>query len=186
MNIDPITIPLRELRNQFKDEDISAKLQSFHCCREEFIENYVRNKSVHAEIMGDVKSYLILDTESTDLCILGYYALTLKVIHLRNISGSKAKCLHLKKKEDHYIPTYYIALLAKNDIYKESITGNDILNSALATIQNASLSVGGRAVWVEAKKENQGVVDFYQQNEFKEFQQEEQHDGIYLHLIKTV
>jgi len=186
INIKPIAIPFRELLEEFTRDDIESLLDGFKCSRESFIEGFVRDKCVHSENMGDTKSYFILDENSDDLCILGYYALTLKVIYLAEISGGKAKKLHQKEKTNLYIPTYYIALLAKNDTYKESIEGKYVLESALATIQTAAQSVGGRVVWVEAKKEHRGVVEFYQNNGFTEFQVEEQSDGFYSHLLKIV
>jgi len=186
IKINPIAILFRELLEEFTEEEVDTILESFKCRQETFIENFVQQKSKHSEKMGDTKSYFILDENNTDLCVLGYYALTLKVIHLEDISSKKAKSLHLKETKDQYIPTYYIALLAKNDMYKDEIDGKSILDSALATIQNAAQNVGGRVVWVEAKKQNEGVVNFYQQNGFKEFQVELQPDGQYSHLLKIV
>ena len=94
--IKPITIPLDELLNKFTEDELSNALESFSCTRESFIEDFVKNKSVHSEKMGEDKSYFILDSDRKEFCILGYYALTLKVIHLKKLSGKKAKQLHLK------------------------------------------------------------------------------------------
>ncbi len=181
--IKPITIPLGELLNEFPEHKLSNALERFVCSREPFIEDFIKNKSIHSEKMGDIKSYFILDSDREEFCILGYYALTLKVMYLKKLSGKKAKKLHLLKNEDNYIPTYYIALLAKNDAYCDKIKGCDILDSALQKIGEASKHVGGRVVWVEAKM-NKGVIDFYTNNGFKEFQVEEQEDGHYSHLLK--
>lgn len=184
--IKPIAIPFKELLEEFEQGDIESLLNSFQCARECFIEDFVQNKCIQSETMGDTKSYFILDQDDNGLRVLGYYALTLRVIHLAEISGKKAKKLHQKEKTDLHIPTYYIAILAKNDLYREVIDGSSILESALTTIQDAANKVGGRVVWVEAKKEHAGVIDFYQKNGFTEFQVEEQHDGLYSHLLKTV
>ena len=157
--IDPITIPFRELLAELPEREVNSMLQSFTCNREPFIENFVRNKSKHTEKMGDTKSYFILDNDGGSLQILGYYALTLKVICLKQMSKKEAKKLHLRSNsENQYIPTYYIALLAKNDKYKEKIEGKKLLYSALEMIQSASETVGGRVVWVEAKKQHGGVT----------------------------
>lgn len=184
--IKPITIPFKELLDKFETDDIESLLSSFQCTQERFIEDFVQKKCMQSELMGDTKSYFILDEDKSGLRILGYYALTLKVIYLAEISGNKAKKLHQKEKTDLHIPTYYIAILAKNDPYKDIIKGSCILESALATIQTAAKKVGGRVVWVEAKKEHAGVINFYQENGFTEFQVEEQDDGFYSHLLKTV
>ncbi|WP_406657919.1 hypothetical protein V7O62_05005 [Methanolobus sp. ZRKC2] len=184
--IDPIAIPFRELLSEFSEEEIGLMIKSFTCSREPFIEDFVQNKCIHAEKMGDTKSYFILDNDSQDLEVLGYYALTLKVICLKEVSKKKAKLLHLSDTVNQYIPTYYIAILAKNDQYKDNIEGSKILHSALEMIQNASDFVGGRVVWVEAKKQHPGVTKFYEENGFKEFQEEEQEDGLYSHLLKVI
>ncbi|WP_048063285.1 hypothetical protein [Methanococcoides burtonii] len=172
--------------DQLEEDEVLGMLENFDCRRETFIEDFVKNKSIHSEKMGNTKSYFILDGNRDELCILGYYALTLKVICLPELTKKQAKKLHLKNPEDKYLPTYYIALLAKNDTYKDQIKGKNILNSALNKIGEAVKCVGGRAVWVEAKKKNDGVFNFYTSNGFQEFQVEEQEDGQYSHLLRVV
>ena len=153
---------------ELPEEKINSMLQSFECRREPFIEDFVRNKSRHSEKMGDTKSYFILDNDCESIQVLGYYALTLKVICLEEMSKKEAKKLHLRdNSEKQYIPTYYIALLAKNDRYKDGIEGKRILFSAMEMIQSASEMVGGRVVWVEAKKQHGAVTAFYEMNGFK-------------------
>lgn len=185
-----ISIPFSEMVKTLNEEIIDDMLKMFCCRREPFIETFIKEKIFSAEEMGSTKSYFILDEDRSDsntLCAVGYYALSLKVLVInKGMSKKKVKALHLMDNEDH-IPTYYIALLAKNDKYEKEIQGKEIINCAMSTIIEAVKCVGGRVVWVEAKNKNKKVVDFYINNGFKEFQQELQDDGeVYSHLLKIV
>lgn len=193
VTINPITIPFSELiksaeKGQIDKGTLAELLQNFSCKREPFIENFVRNSCYQAEIMRSSKSYFILDEDQPDfLCALGFYSLSLKVFYTSNdISKKKLEKLGIRKKEASKA-AYYIALLAKNDAYKDEIEGNIILESAMGKIVEAMRRVGGKIVWVEAKKKNQAVIDFYSTNGFDEFYTEKQEDGEhYSHLINFI
>ncbi len=193
ININLITIPLSELIKSVDNgvvdkETLDCMLKSFSCEREPFIENFIRKSSIQAEIMRSSKSYFILNEDQRDyLRAFGFYSLSLKVFYISNgISKKRKEKLGVKNNQTH-IATYYIALLAKNDTYKEKIEGKLILDSAMGKIAKAMKHVGGRITWVEAKKKNRKVIDFYIDNGFKEFQNEKQEDGeYYSHLLKII
>ena len=189
--INPIVIPFRELNETLREDLISEMLESFRCGREPFIENFVRTKVPHSEETGSSKSYFIIDQDRSDtrnICILAYYCLALKVMCItKEITGKDVQRLKLRNKTQKHVPTYYIAQLAKNDIYQDEIIGKDILDSAISSILKAVKFVGGRVVWAEAKRENSGVMQFYLNNGFTELQTEKQEDNkIYSHLVRIV
>lgn len=188
--INLILMPFSELIKSLDKKIIDDMLENFYCERESFIEDFIKRKSYHAETMGSSKSYFILDEDRSDsdhLCALGFYALSLKVWVLKkDISKNNLKKLHLQNKYENHISTYYIALLGKNDIYRKEINGKQIIDCAINTIIEAIKCVGGRVTWVEARKKNQKVIDFYINNGFKVFQTELQDDEEYSHLIRIV
>ena len=155
--INPICISCQDLLKEYSEEEIKTIVSSFSCPREPFIEDFVQQKCIHAEKMGNTRSYFIFDAD--DFALLGYYALTLKILHLKKISKKKAKALHLPDNVNQSLPTYYIGLLAKNETYKDQIEGKYILENALDIIETAADYVGGRVIWLEAKKCNQGVMN---------------------------
>jgi hypothetical protein len=193
ISINLITVPLSELiksvdNGEIDKDTLKYMLETFSCKKEPFIENFIRKSSTQAEIIRSSKSYFILDEDQRDyLCALGFYSLSLKVFYISNsISKKKKEKLGVTDNQTH-IATYYIALLAKNDTYKEKIEGKLILDSAMGKIVEAMKHVGGKITWVEARKKHQKVIDFYMNNGFKDFQTEEQEDGeYYSHLLKII
>jgi hypothetical protein len=162
-------------------------LEDFSCKREPFIENFIRRSCYQAEIMRSSKSYFILDEDEKDcLRALGFYSLALKAFYINEgMSNKKKKKLGVKDNQP-YIATYYIGLLAKNEKYSKEIEGKLILDSAMGKIAEAMRHVGGKVTWVEAKKKNQKVIDFYINNGFQEFQTEQQEEGEHSHLAKII
>ena len=162
-------------------------LENFSCKREPFIENFIRKSCYQAEIMRSSKSYFILDEDEKDyLRALGFYSLALKVFYLNeSMSKKKKRKLGVKDNQTH-IATYYIGLLAKNENYSKEIEGKLILDSAMGKIAEAMRHVGGKVTWVEAKKKNQKVIDFYITNGFQEFQTEKQEGVEHSHLAKII
>jgi len=61
---------------------------------------------------------------------------------------------------------YLIAQLAKNDLYRSEIKGEEILDRAINIIERSQKLVGGRIIMVEC--ENKGsLLKFYEEHGFK-------------------
>ncbi len=173
-------------------ELLNNMLSDFSCSKEESIENFVRENAINAEKSGTCISYFIIDEDkstSNTICVLGYYGVSLKSLKIQkdtNVSGRLQRKLKLKKESDRIVPAYLIAQLAKNDKFKNDISGDEILNHALDTVLTAIKCVGGNLVWVEANRERKNVMDFYSRNGFKEIQSETR-DGIeFSQLFKLI
>lgn len=186
INIDLVCISGQDILNEYSEDVVSSFLSTFSCPLEPFIEEFVQNKCISAEKIGKTRSYFIIDFENKQPLLLGYFALTLKILYLKQISKKKASSLHLSGNTEQRIPAYYIALLAKNQTYKDQIDGKVILDNAVNIIETAADHVGNHAIWLEAKKQNAGVMAFYLSNKFKEFQEETQDDGTYSHLVRKI
>jgi len=64
---------------------------------------------------------------------------------------------------------YLIAQLAKNDLYRSEIKGEEILDRAINIIERSQKLVGGRIIMVEC--ENKGsLLKFYEEHGFKSLQ----------------
>lgn len=84
----------------------------------------------------------------------------------------------LRKKLDGYsskkdnetiteLPGYLIGQLARNsNIDKKLLPGHKLLDYCLGVLQPAITFVGGRIIFVESK-DKKGLLDFYQNNNFK-------------------
>lgn len=80
-------IPLQTLIRQLgEDKDfLQSILSSFACYQDADIESFLHNKSVEFENISKSRTYLVCDykkMESGEISILGYFALSLKVLIL--------------------------------------------------------------------------------------------------------
>ena len=64
-----------------------------------------------------------------------------------------------------------IGQLAKNDTYSNYISGDDVIELALAVIGRAQEIIGGRVVFIECQDKPE-LIEFYSRNGFKVFRQD--------------
>ena len=69
------------------------------------------------------------------------------------------------------IPSFLIGQLAKNDTYSNYISGDDVIELALAVIGRAQEIIGGRVVFIECQDKPE-LIEFYSRNGFKVFRQD--------------
>ena len=81
-------------------------------------------------------------------------------------------------REQEGIPSYFIAQLGKNDMFKYNFKGKYLLDEAVNIVYDCIGLLGGTIVWLEANKEADSVVKFYKNNMFIELQYEMQEDGV--------
>jgi predicted GNAT family N-acyltransferase len=79
---------------------------------------------------------------------------------------------------------YLIGQLAKNDNYKDQVTGAELLNYAIPLIKNCMKIIGGRVVLVECKNQEK-LVDFYKKQDFTKLQETEDTKNM-IQLVQTL
>lgn len=85
--------------------------------------------------------------------------------------------MNLLKDQDG-IPSYFIAQLGKNDMFKYNFKGEYLLDEAVNLVYECMEILGGTIVWLEADKEANYVVNFYKNYGFTELQSEIQEDKV--------
>lgn len=90
--------------------------------------------------------------------ILAYFTLGLQVLKVPEelFSGRKTKVLDgfsskIRGNKITEFPTILIGQLGKNELYKDSISGPDIMHYCLATLLEGQARLGGRIVMLECK-----------------------------------
>ena len=173
-------IPLQSLIEAVGEDKslLQSILSSFSCDLDTDIEFFLHNKAEEFEQILKARTYLVCDDEemkSGRVVILGYFSLSLKVLILPDELS-----IHARKKIDGYrgkirgvpvreIPCYLIGQLAKNmSLDNNPLSGESLLNEALAVVEGASRIVGGRCVMVESHAKDK-LLEFYQKNEFEVF-----------------
>ncbi len=155
----------------------------FHCDREPDMVNFLRERASLFEAKAKSRTYLLLDEEALHqgkIRIVAFFSLApqvmfvppdLSVRQVRRLDGFSGK-IHGRKIEA--LPAVLIGQLAKEDHFAESITGHEILAHAWNVIGKAHAAIGGRIVMVDVKSSAEGLIRFYERENFKFISQSEE------------
>ena len=140
------------------DENKAQELISiFMCQRDSDIENFLKERAILFEKLGKSRTFFIFDEDEAEFKILAYFTLAIQVLKvpealsnrkIKNFDGFNAKDNGQRIAE---FPTILIGQLGKNELYEESITGNEIMQYCLITVLEGQIRLGGRIVMLECK-----------------------------------
>lgn len=182
LELDLIVVPYNKFI-QYSDEEKAKKtLNSFFCSKDSDIQDFIRNKMEIFDDRSICRSYLILDRKNSNdenFYILGFFALALKILTVNQdkLTRKQKKDMNLLRDQDG-IPSYFIAQLGKNDMFKYNFKGKYLLDEAVNIVYECMEMLGGNIVWLEANKEADYIVRFYKNNGFIELQSEVQEDEV--------
>lgn len=182
LELDPIVVSYKQLTEFADKEKVNRTLSSFYCVKDPDIQDFVRRNMNKFDDKSICRSYLILDRKNSDdenFCVLGFFALALKILRVdqSKLSRKQKKDMNLLREQEG-IPSYFIAQLGKNDMFKHNFEGRYLLDEAVNIVYDCMGLLGGTIVWLEANKEAASVVKFYKDNGFIELQSELQEDGV--------
>jgi hypothetical protein len=180
--LDPIVIPYSKFIEFSNEKKAKTTLTSFFCSNDSDIQDFIRNKMERFEDRSICRSYLILDrknSEDENFYILGFFVLALKILTIDQdkLTRRQKKDMNLLRDQDG-IPSYFIAQLGKNDMFKYNFKGKHLLDEAVNIVYECMEMLGGTIVWLEANKEADYVVNFYKNYGFIELQSEVQEDEV--------
>jgi len=155
-------------------------LSSFSCKNDTDIESFLHNRAIEFEFLSKARTYLVCDADALDkeerFLILGYFSLSLKTLSIpdgvsnrkrKDFDGFNAK-MHGEPIRD--VPCYLIGQFGKNSAIpkeKQMLSGDELMEFALAALRPAFEAVGGRHVMVECH-DKKVLLDFYHRNGFDE------------------
>lgn len=169
---------------------LNDALDSFRCCLDTDIEDFLRTKTALFLSRGWCSIYLIVDEEAFDagkIQIDAYFTLSHKPII--PISASKSNIQKASGfKDSPVIPCVLIGQLGKykervsdTEIHSAPITSREILDFAFEVIRASSALIPCRCALVECS-ENEKVQQSYKNYGFRSFQ----FDGGHYQLIKLI
>ncbi len=130
----------------------------FVCEKDSDIENFLKSRAIQFEKLGKSRTFFIYDEDQDDFQILAYFTLAIKVLKIPEdlISGRTAKAFdgYSSKLNGRIItefPSILIGQLGKNEMYKNVISGFEVLEYCLATILEGQIFLGGRIILLECK-----------------------------------
>ncbi|EIC5074575.1 hypothetical protein ACN930_002266 [Vibrio parahaemolyticus] len=147
-------------------EGCQRLFSDFSCPKNPDLEIFLKTKSIRFEQSDNSRTYLILDSESTD--ILAYFSISFKEVSLTQaeLSKNQVKKLDGINKHSERVRAYLIGQIGKNfAIPQNPISLPNILEEVYAIIEAAQALVGGRAIILECGKVNK-LIDIYRDNGF--------------------
>ncbi len=161
---------------------------NFFCKKDKDVQNFLHNKAIRFEEADKSRTYFVVDEEKLNeskLAIFGYFSLGIKSIDLaEDIPKNQRRKLDGLSKNADSLNVYLIGQLAKNDNYKDQVTGAELLNYAIPLIKNCMKIIGGRVVLVECKNQEK-LVDFYKKQDFTKLQETEDTKNM-IQLVQTL
>ncbi len=152
---------------EISDEHRAQELISIFVCKNDNdIENFLKDKAILFEKIGKSRTFLIYNEEEDTFTVLAYFSLALQILkipeglsnrQIKNLDGYNAK---IKGERITELPAILVGQLGKNDLYKEAISGYEIMQYCLSTLLLGQERLGGRIIMLECKNVPY-LIDFY-------------------------
>lgn len=168
-------INIRDLIEQLKAEEVRGILSVFSCPKNFDIEDFLIRNAIDFSKRGITQTHLVFAVINETTELLGYFALTNKILTIdpTNISKAIRKRLErhavLDEKTGLYnIPTPLIAQLGKNydrDLNK-FVTGDELLQIACGKVAEIQRELGGTLTYIECENSSK-LIEFYTRSGFR-------------------
>lgn len=162
----------------------------FKCSKDNDIANFLKYRAIAFEKLGKSRTFLIFDEDAENFRVLAYFTLALQVFRvpeeysnrkIKEFDGYNAKINGERIAE---FPAILIGQVGKNDLYKEQITGYEIMQYCLNILMDGQMRLGGRIILLECK-DVPYLIDFYSQFGFAKLEKDYQEDEL-IQLIKIL
>jgi hypothetical protein len=168
-------LPLRTLLETAGRDQVVLAVSNFYCKRNEDVQEFLRSKAIDFEYKNIGRTYLFVDEEQLAnddvIAILGYFTITMKSLTFsEDVSKTCRKRITSNKYADQAVG-YLIGQLGKNDDYKDYISGQELVETALELIDELFEKLGGRFVLVECEDDSK-LIQFYERLDFKIIQEQ--------------
>lgn len=186
----------------FGESEIKSILSDFSCPYNKDIESFIRVKAIEFSKQSVAETYLVYADYQERAVLVGYFTLANKMIVIptkhKRISNGLRKRLskfsmnifneRIQSEDSLMIPSILIAQLSKNfnNGYNKLITGDELLNLAIAQIKKVQRLIGGKVCYLECEDKD-FLLNFYSENGFVNFgkrllehDEKEQYEGHYL------
>lgn len=192
-------INILDMLDEMGESYVGSWLSLFSCPKNPEIEYYLKNNAIEFAKKGISITYLVFGQDQDNTYLLGYYALTYKILRLdrNSISRTTEKKVARFGEFDalsgsYSLPAPLIAQFGKNYADKniaKLFHGNELMDLALDQVAKIQHMAGGRLVYLECE-ENQILIDFYSKQGFIEFDKrfttEDDPNAFYLQWMKIL
>lgn len=170
-------INILDLVDEMGESFVESWLSLFSCPHNPEIEHYIKNNALEFAKKGISITYLVFGQDQSNTFLVGYYALTYKILRVErsSISRTTEKRIARFGDYDELSGTYslaapLIAQFGKN--YADSVPagfhGTELMSLVLDQLQKIQRMAGGRLVYLECE-DNPFLLDFYSRQGFTPF-----------------
>jgi len=154
---------------------VSNILSTFSCPHNEDIELFLKERAIDFSNQGIARTHLIMRESPSGLELLGYYALTNKVLTISPEGLSKSTKKRIERfgvldavTNIYHVATPLIAQLGKNytDELNSAISGDELLQIACDKVIDIQEELGGKLVYLECENHPK-LIEFYSRNGFR-------------------
>ena len=174
---------LKDLLNDYPEEEIKALMLTFRCSLEPDVELFLHSKAINFENRHLSRTYLWIDSSQPQ--VIAYFSLSLKSLelNLKDVSLSRTKLRELfygfsptieeiDQGISKFLPVYLIGQLGRHEkINSDNFPGDYILDTAKAKIKKCFENLGCKLIIVEVldgdSETKQKLVKFYTRNGFQ-------------------
>ena len=174
------------LEQALGEDGLNAILSGYSCPQNADIEDYLHHKALQFSRQGLAKTHLVFASYQGTPVLVGYFALANKTLLIpdksrlsKNLKRRIAKfATHIPETKMNTVTAPLIAQLGKNytNGYNALITGDELLKMACDRIQETQLVFGGKVAYLECHP-NVGLIHFYEDNGFQEFNRRSDDNG---------
>ncbi|HZK37757.1 MAG TPA: hypothetical protein VFC98_02605 [Clostridia bacterium] len=173
------------------ENKIQELISIFYCEKDKDVENFLKDKSIIFEKLGKSRTYFIYDENAEEFNILAYFTLAMQVLKVPEelLSGRKTKLLDgygskIKGEKITEFPTILIGQIGKNDLYKELISGKEIMEYCILLVLRGQATLGGRIIMLECK-DIPYIINLYEKFGFQKLERNYEDDE-FLQMIKIL
>lgn len=181
-------VNILDFLDDFGEVPLDFLLRSFSCPLNLEIEDFLRSKALDFALQKISMTYLVFNENNQ---LLGYYTLTHKSILIPCVNLSKTsqkkigRFSNLEQEAQSYQSSaFLIAQLGKNMSIAEgkTIKGSELLQCSFDVLKKVQRLIGGGIVFLECE-DTPKLINFYQQNKFKEYNMRIASNGVVYHQL---
>lgn len=170
-------VNLNYIISELGEEKSKQILSNFCCPKNKDVEDFIKLKSIEFSKQGLAGIHLVFIIIDDNLSLLGYFALSNKIISIssKSLSNTLKKRIskfatYDKETNTYILSSILIGQLGKNynNGLNEYIKGDELLKIACDKVRETQMDVGGKIVYLECE-ENEYLMNFYKNNGFISF-----------------
>ncbi len=168
-------INLAEMIFELGENRVKNILLNFFCPLNKDVEYFLHEKAIEFSKQGLAGTHLVFCSYKSKVVLIAYFSITNKFFQVKKGVLSEASKKRVAKfgsydsvMKKYTVNAYLLGQLGKNNVYKDLISGDELLKIACDKISEVQQIAGGKLVYIECG-DIPKLKKFYLENGFIEF-----------------